>query len=402
MKLAFGNLVRALPAVFCCAVLAARADAPDDEQKAFKAAQQFYKEGAFELADDRLAALLKKDPKSELLPQAELLEAQALYQLGKSDAAFAAFTLPLEQVPENLRSDTAFWQAEALLDQGRWPEAEQKYRALLALKNAPARADAGDLGLAWALFKEGNENDAMTLIQGLIKENPNGAAAQQAQLLLAKIALAQGQSTQAITELEALLATKPEPSVAFPADYWLGEAYAATGDFNRAADAYQEVTGVLPGNGEPLVPSQAFPKTLVAQAYIGLGRAEHALHQDDQAMLAYGQAFALTENAAAQMESPSCRNSHRPPRPRRRRRCSRSARPWPRTGRTTRQSACSNRCSSPTARARPCPRPMSNSDCFMRGRAKFHKRQRRCRPAWTRTRSRSCSAPPALSSARCC
>ncbi len=293
----------ALAAAFFCAVPAAHADIPDDEQSAFKAAQQFYREGAFDLANDRLAALLKKDPKSELLPQAELLEAQALYQLGRSDAAYAAFTLPLEQVPENLRSDTAFWQAEALLDLGRWPDAEQKYRALLALKNSPERADAGDLGLAWALFKEGNENDAMTLIQGLIKENPNGAAAQQAQLLLAKIALAQGQTAQAITGLEALLATKPDPVVAFRADYWLGEAYAATGDFDRAADAYQEITGVLPSNGEPLVPSRAFPKTLVAEAFLGLGRAEHALHRDDQAMLAYGQAFTLTENGDAQAEA---------------------------------------------------------------------------------------------------
>jgi tetratricopeptide (TPR) repeat protein len=279
------------------------ADPSDDEEKSFKAAQQFYKEGAFDLAVDRTTALLKKYPKSELLPQAELLEAQALYQLGRSDDAFAAFTLPVEQVPENLRSDTIFWQAEALLDLGRWPEAEAKYRALLALPANSERRDAANIGLAWALFKQGRQNEAMPLIQGLITESPDGPAGQQAQLLLAKISLAQAQPPQAIATLQSLLTAKPAPAIEYQADYWLGEAYAATNDFARAAAAYQKVTGTLPANGEAFVPSGAFPKTLVALAFLGLGRAEHALQQDDLAMLAYGQAYELTENGPAQMEA---------------------------------------------------------------------------------------------------
>jgi tetratricopeptide (TPR) repeat protein len=274
----------------------------DDEKKSFKAAQQFYKEGAFDLAVDRTSALLKKYPKSELLPQAELLEAESLYQLGRSDDALAAFTLPPELIPDELRSDTVFWQAEALLDLQRWPEAEAKYRALLALHNSTERNDAANLGLAWALFKQGRQNEAMPLIDALIKEDANGPAGQQAQLLMAKIALAQGQAPQAVKALEALLATQPEAGLAFQADFWLGEAYAATGNFTKAADAYQQVTGLLPVNGGDFVPTGAFPKTLVAQAFLGLGRVEHALHQDDLAMLAYGQAFTLTKNDAAQME----------------------------------------------------------------------------------------------------
>jgi tetratricopeptide (TPR) repeat protein len=279
------------------------ADPTGDEKSSLQAAERFYQEGAFDLASDRVAALLKKYPKTELLAAAELVQAQALYQLGRSDDAYAALTLPVDQVPEDLRSDTVFWQAEALLDLGRWNEAEQKYRALLGLKNTPERNDAANLGLAWALFKEGRQADAMPLIQALTKESPNGPAGQQAQLLLAKIQMAQGQLPQAIASLEALLATKPAPGLAFNVDYWLGDAYAATGDYTKAANAYQDVTGPLPTNGEAFVPSGAFPKTLVAQAFLGLGRAEHALHQEDQATLAYGQAYTLTENGAAQMEA---------------------------------------------------------------------------------------------------
>src|SRR5271163_2107262 len=147
---------------------ALRAEPSDDEKKSLQAAEQSYKDGAFDLCNDRIAALLKKYPKSELTAQAEVLQAQALYQLGRSDAALAALNLPLDQVPEDLRADTLFWQAESLLDLGKWPDAEQKYRALLALKDVgDDRIDQANLGLAWALFNQGKETDALPLIQSL-------------------------------------------------------------------------------------------------------------------------------------------------------------------------------------------------------------------------------------------
>jgi tetratricopeptide (TPR) repeat protein len=275
---------------------------PSDEEKdALKAANQSYQEGAFDLADDELTTLLKKYPKTELLPQVELLQAQALYQLGRDDEAVAALNLPLNQVPENLRSDTIFWQAEALLDLEHWPEAEQKYRALLALKNTPDRADAGNLGLAWALFKQGRESDATTIIANLIKLGPASDAGRQAQLLLAKIELARGQFQDAIAGLESLLAGNPPPDVAFQADYWLGQAYVADAQYAQAAANFQKITGDL--TTPPATPINAFPKTLVAEAYLGLGNVEHQLHQEDLAMQAYGQAYELTESSSVQMEA---------------------------------------------------------------------------------------------------
>ncbi len=290
-----------LSVLFCFAA-SLRADPADDEKKALRTAEQSYKDGAFDLCNDEVAALLKKYPKTELLPQAELLQARALYQLGRSDAGLAALNLPLEQVPENLRSDTLFWQAESLLDLGRWPEAEQKYRALLALKNSAERNDAANLGLAWALFKQSKELDAMPVIQGLIKGSPNGPSGQEAQLLLAKIELAKNQAKDAIAGLEGLLAAKPNVGLVFRTEYWLGEAYAANGDFDKAVAAYKRITGDLPPLPDA-APIKASPKTLVAQAFLGLGSVDHKLHQDDQAMLAYEQAYQLTENGDTQMEA---------------------------------------------------------------------------------------------------
>ena len=269
------------------------AEPTDDENRLLKSAEQSYKDGAFDLCNTRVAALLKKYPKSELAAQAEVLQAEALYQLGRSDAASAAMNLPIDQVPENLRADTLFWQAESLLDLGKWPEAEQKFRALLALKNIGDRADSANIGLAWALFKEGREADAQPIIQELIKNKGDSPAGQQARLLQAKIELAKKQFKEAIADLEALLTTNPERAVAFETDYWLGETYAANGQPDKAVTAYQRITG------DP----QAFPKPLVARAWLGLGLAQHALHQNDQAMLAYEQTYRLTENGATQLDA---------------------------------------------------------------------------------------------------
>ncbi len=283
-KVAFATtLAVALSALI---TLPLRAEPSGDEKKTLKAAQQSYKDGAFDLCNDRITALLKKYPKSELQAEAELLQARALYQLGRSDAALAALNLPIDQVPENLRADTLFWQAESLLDLGKWPDAEQKYRALLALKNPADHADAANLGLAWTLFKQGKEADAQTLIQALAKDKSKTAAGQQAQLLQVKIQLAKKQFKEAIVTLEALLATKPETKLAFEANYWLGETYAQNNQPDQAVLAYQKITG------DP----HAFPKTLVAQAYLGLGRAQHALNASDLAATAYEQAYTLSDN----------------------------------------------------------------------------------------------------------
>ena len=270
-----------------------RADPSDEENRLLKTAEQSFKEGAFDLCNNRVATLLKKYPKTELAAPAELLQAQALYQLGRSDAALAALNLSADQMPANLWADTLFWQAESLLDLGRWPEAEQKFRALLALKDNSDHADAATLGLSWALFNQGKETDALPLIQTLIKNKGGSPAGQEAQLFLAKIQLAKKQFKDAIAGLEALLATQPEKGVAFETDYWLGETYAANGQPDKAAAAYQRITG------DP----QAFPRPVVARAWLGLGRAQQALAQNDLAMLAYEQTYHLTESPATQLDA---------------------------------------------------------------------------------------------------
>jgi outer membrane protein assembly factor BamD (BamD/ComL family) len=263
-----------------------RAEPSDDEKKALATAEQSYHDGAFDVVNDRVAALLKKYPKSELAPQAEILQAQALYQLGRDDAAAAAFTLPIGQVPAPLQADTLYWQAQALLDAQKWPQAEAKFRQLLALRDLGTHAGDGDLGLAWSIFNQGREAEALPIIEGLFKDHRNPGPAQQAGLLLAKVQLAKGQFPQAIASLQALAATSPDAELSFKVNYWLGEAYAGNNQPDQAAASFRLVTEA----------PQAFPKWLVAAANLGLGSAERTLGQFDQAATAYEKAYELAEN----------------------------------------------------------------------------------------------------------
>jgi tetratricopeptide (TPR) repeat protein len=281
------------PLLLALCVLPLRADPSDDEVRAQDAAEQSLKEGAFDLAAARAAALLKKYPKSELAPQAELTEAEALYQVGRSDGALAALTLSAGAMTPRLWADTVFWQAEALLDLGRWPEAEQKFRALLALKETNEHADNAQLGLAWALARQGKEAEAQAIIDGVVRSRGDSVPGQLAQLLKAKILIADRQFKDAITALNALLAASPGKAAAFEANYWLGMSFAETGQFDQAIAAFQVVTA------DP----QAFPRPIVAQSWLGLGHAQHARGQNDQAMLAYEQTYQLTENPATQLDA---------------------------------------------------------------------------------------------------
>jgi tetratricopeptide (TPR) repeat protein len=286
---------RALPVLTAALVLTLplRAEPSDDEAKTLAAAEQAYHDGAFEVVNDRIASLLKKYPQSDLLPQAELLQAQALYQLGRDDAALAAFTRPIEQVPAPWQADTLFWQAQALLDAEKWPEAEAKFRALLAMKDLAGHEGDANLGLAWAVFKQAREAEAMPIVQDLAADRKNPAPARQAQLLLAKIELAKGQFPAAIATLQALADNNSDAALNFEVNYWLGEALAGNNQPDKAVDAYRQVTDV----------ATAFPKPLVAEANLGLGRAERALGQYDLAATAYEKAYQLAENETARLNA---------------------------------------------------------------------------------------------------
>ena len=243
-----------------------------------------YNEGLFEKADAAAKAFLARFPTSPLRADAHLVQGQALYFLGRYDAALAALggMKPVD-IPPALAADYYFWQGEALTRLERWPEAEKSYRDALSRSGDSATAPAAQLGLAWALDRQGNPTDARALLAALMQATPPTEAGEKAALVLAKIDIADDRLDDASATLDGLLARKVRPGTAFEANYWRGEIAQLRQKYAEAAKDYQVVTG------NP----KAFPRDLVAKAWFGLGSAEQKLNHHEEALAAFEQAFTI-------------------------------------------------------------------------------------------------------------
>lgn len=274
------------------------ATATADENRSLKDLQTLFDEGLFEKTDAGAKAFLQRFPSSPLKDDVRFLQGKALYYTGEYGPALAAFTVPVKELPDALVASFLFWQGETETGLEKWPEAEKAYRDVLSQAGDSPLAPQAQLGLAWALFKEGNEADARALLASLMQASPPTEAGEKAALVLAKIEIADNQLDGpggASATLEALLARKVHPAALFEANYWRGEIAQLRGQYADAVTDYRIVTD------DP----KAFPGPLVAEAWFGLGSAYQKLNQHDKAMQALEQAFTL--GSAEQMRLASFR-----------------------------------------------------------------------------------------------
>ena len=255
----------------------------DEEASLHAGVQMDFKEGIFERAQTRAREFLRRFPSSPKRFEVQLVLAKASYFLGNFPEAVAALSNNPASVPEALRSEYVFWLAESLLQAGKAPEAEKKYREVLTLKPPRDREVAAQLGLAWSIYKEGRETEAQQMFAALQASPDSGVAGQKAAIYEARILLGKSQFKEAEQVLQKLLGSKLNPGVFLEANYWLGEIAQAD---NRLAEAIGKYTVVT---SDP----RAYPRSLLAQAWFGAGICQQKLQQYDQAMQSLEQAFTI-------------------------------------------------------------------------------------------------------------
>jgi tetratricopeptide (TPR) repeat protein len=296
-----------LPAGKTLAAPLPAAAVPADPKEALAGARTALQDGLFTVADERLSAWLKNNAQSEQAAAAHVMQAEALYHLGRfDDAAKSARAALATPEAAAIKPEALNWLAESLTLAHQYPEAEAVTRELLAdleretrgplqkmlefFRFAPDRAEEdAQLRLAWLLLSQGKRDESDKILDRLSQPDSEGRASLAAQLLRARSLLASGKRDEAIPILQTLaekMSTAPE--IAGEAACWLGEALLEKNDSVEAADAFQRLTGY----------TKPPRKDLVARAWFGLGRARLSLGETDAASTALEKAFTLTASEA--------------------------------------------------------------------------------------------------------
>jgi len=202
---------------------AARSAAPEDTQQAEAAywmGWALFRQGRFPEAAEAYAAVAAEHPKSHLVPDAIVQQANSL-----QNAGLCALALPLYQ------------------------EVADKY------PNHP-RAGAALHGLQICYGALGREDEAVAAARAFLKSHADSEVAPEVQYEVAEHYLSHKDFPQAEKELDTLKAQFPGSKEDLSATYWRGEARFRDMKFNAAIQDWKDLVSRAPSN--PLAPRALF------------------------------------------------------------------------------------------------------------------------------------------------
>ncbi|MGD9896012.1 MAG: tetratricopeptide repeat protein [Candidatus Methylacidiphilaceae bacterium] len=255
------------------------------QEEAMAPALTAFEDGLFERCVQEVEAFRKHFPDSPLASSASLLEAKALYFLGRYRAAAGLLaSLAPNRLPKAAAAESLFWRAECLCALEQWSEAIRDYRASLAKPLGGPLAERAKLALGWCLWRAGRVQEAESVLEPLA-HGPQGETRTHAILLQARMALSLGRREEAEALFGQLVQeqTRMEDALC-EARFWLAE-LCRVDDPARAVSLYEAVVGM-----------GRCPRELLAQAYLGLGEVCEKLGESGKAMTAFEKALDLEEN----------------------------------------------------------------------------------------------------------
>ncbi|MBI3881886.1 MAG: tetratricopeptide repeat protein [Verrucomicrobia bacterium] len=237
------------------ALAPAFAAAPPAEVRAFDAAAKAFNDGFHDRAEKQLADFAVKYSESELLPQAQLLRGQALFQLKQFERAIQFLGAQLAAAGA-LADQYRYTIAEAQFQLGKFREAADAFAALLKdFPDTTRRLDAAYREAA-ARFKVGDAARAITLLgdrQGAFRlaaaKQKSAEAAVRGVLLLAEAYLQKQSFAEALDTVKSLNPLKLEGELAWLRQYWLTRAQAESGTLDAALASVKPLTALATAAG---------------------------------------------------------------------------------------------------------------------------------------------------------
>ena len=235
----------------------------------WRAATTHYRHGRWQLAVLELQELVEKHPQAARAAQAQFLLGEALVQLGRYAQAEAAYRRCLQQshLPQRWRLRCRFRLGELAYFQARPRQAQQLLQQFLGqAKDDPWLAQAHWL-LAQLARQQGSWQQAQKHLQQLIDRFPQSPLQDQARVLLAQLLLDSGQVEKALRYLEAVAGKENGPT-AWQARFLLGKHYFAQGDYPQARKQFEQLLA------QPKLPPAWRQVAQLAQARCLLATAE--------------------------------------------------------------------------------------------------------------------------------
>ncbi len=258
------------------------------ERRVFTVAQKAFEDTQYDVAALKLQEFQKTFPKSELKSEAQMLLGQSYFFQDALDKALEIFQNPPTTASNEQKSDFSFWKAETLHRQKKWDAAVEAYQALSKDFPESLRLKTLPLNLSEALLSAGKSQESVEVLAPLLALKTTDKERHPAVLQQARILTTLGQFADADALLVMLLKEKLDRGVLYQAAYLSGEINLQLKKWVEAKASFRRLTE----------DSRAYPESLVAQSWLGIGAAEEAEQKWAPATNAYEKALEFSNTTA--------------------------------------------------------------------------------------------------------
>ncbi len=304
MSLPFQPGLRRLFALLCAGVLLTGGPllraASSGENRAYKAAVDAFKDTVWWRAESEFERFVAKYPKSELAPDAVLLQAQARFKQGKFEPTIALLTTWLGAAGP-LADQYHFWIGESQFQAGQYAAAAETYGKLVngfpasnrRLEAAVAEAAACAKLKQWPRVVELLEK-AGGPFQGAALARPESDFVVRGRLLLGEARLAQKQFAEAETALHPLALLKLPPDLDWQRQFLACRAQLGAGKIEDARKGAENLQKIATATGR---------RDLLAESVGLLASIHEQLGQRNEAIAVFNQNLAAEVPADRQRQA---------------------------------------------------------------------------------------------------
>ena len=216
-----------------------------------KAADAYFANSQFKLAEEAYQRLLNEFPASVRAPQALFQTAECRARGRDFEGAQQAFSLVRERFPKDpLAARAALRTAGLREEEGRWDDAVNLYNQYLLLATAPEAQAEALFRSGVALYRGGRFNEALARFEKVLADFPKTTWSEQAYYLRGWALHLMGETRRGLQVARQFLENYPESPWAPEVLFWLGEQQFNRGQYKESESIFRDLVTRFPASGQ--------------------------------------------------------------------------------------------------------------------------------------------------------